>query len=315
MDRRMLPLNSLRAFEATGIHLSFTRAAESLSVTQSAISRHVLLLEDLLGVKLLERRHHQLDLTPEGKALLPVVTQAFDRIGRQIEDILKQDEMHTLRIALPPSFAMRLAMPILRDFQAACPDIALELESPHNLQDIDHTTYDLAVIFSRPQVTDSIMDLLWMERLTPICHPCLFRPEHADDPDAFVRNNMLLHVKVEDDRHHAWRAWLKAAGLDLGAVIGGLVFDTAQLAVQYALGGHGVVVTDPRLFEDDIRAGRLVTPFHPRISVESGYGYFLTLRPDDLQSPAVELFRSWLIRHFSSGDRPTPLTDRAIPSD
>src|SRR3954451_21050271 len=128
MDRRWLPLNALRAFEAVGRHGSFTAAAQSLLVSQSAVSRHVIGLEDFLGVPLFDRKPQQPALTEAGRRLLPVVEKALDRIDATLEEILRErgKPRRSLRVLLPTTFAQRLAVPILRDFRAEFPDVTLD---------------------------------------------------------------------------------------------------------------------------------------------------------------------------------------------
>src|SRR3954447_12116696 len=111
MDRRWLPLNALRAFEAVGRHGSFTAAAQSLLVSQSAVSRHVIGLEDFLGTSLFERKPQQATLTEAGRRLLPVVEKAFERIDGALEEILRErgETRRSLRVLLPSTFAQRLA--------------------------------------------------------------------------------------------------------------------------------------------------------------------------------------------------------------
>src|SRR5207302_4945316 len=125
MDRKWLPLNALRAFEAAGQHLSFTAAANSLTVAQSAVSRHVIVLENFLGVALFERRPQQLVLTEAGRHILPVVTKSFDRIDQALAEIIRErgTPRHVLTVALPTTFAHQLAVPLLRDFRAEHPDL------------------------------------------------------------------------------------------------------------------------------------------------------------------------------------------------
>jgi len=305
MDRRMLPLNSLRAFEATGANLSFTRAAAQLMVTQSAVSRHVINLEDLLGVALLDRQPSQLTLTPAGRALLPVVSRAFDEIQRALEQITATPAEILLRVALPPTFAHQLAVPLLKEFRTDFPELSLDLESIARIGEADLSRYDLAVVYATPRVTDLVMDLLWLETVTPICHPALLRPGDAADPAGFVARNQLLHVKAEGRRYHAWERWLRETGLAEATARRGLVFDTGQLAVQYALNGEGVVAVDRELFRAELAEGRLVAPFAQ--AVPTGYAYYLAIRPEDLQNTPVQLFRSWLVKHFTRpGGDPAP---------
>ncbi len=182
MDRKWLPLNALRAFEAAGQHLSFTAAANSLTVAQSAVSRHVIVLENFLGVALFERRPQQLVLTEAGKHILPVVTKSFDRIDQALGEVIKEKgrPKRVLKVALPTSFAYRLAVPILRDFRAEHPGIALEIVSKPTTGPEMDGDIDIAIVYTEPRVTDAIHDLLWMVRSTILCSPQLLeKVEHS----------------------------------------------------------------------------------------------------------------------------------------
>jgi len=302
MDRKWLPLNALRAFEAAGQHLSFTAAANSLTVAQSAVSRHVIVLENFLGVTLFERRPQQLVLTEAGRHILPVVSKSFDRIDQALGEVIKERgrPKRVLKVALPTSFAHRLAIPILRDFRAENAGISLEVVSkPTTGPDVDGDI-DIAIVYSEPRVTDAIHDLLWMVRSTLLCSPKLLESSDAIDPAKFITANDLLHLKIDGQpRHFFWEMFVRSIGRPDLPVDRGLVFDTQQLAAQYAISGDGLALLDPRLFHEDIEAGRLVRPFD--LWLDEGYGYYLTTHPEDLSNEAVALFRSWLIARFTAG--------------
>ena len=299
MDRKWLPLNALRAFEAAGRHLSFTAAANHLTVAQSAVSRHVIVLEKFLGVSLFERRPQQLALTEAGKHLLPAVTKSFDRIDKALSDIVKErgTPKRVLKIGLSATFAHQLAVPLLKDFRAVHPDISLEILSKFATGNADNEA-DIAVIYSEPRVSDAIFDLLWMVKLTILCSPGLIgagKPEIG----ALIAANDLLHVKLDDrPRHYFWEMLSRAVNRPDLKTDRGLVFDTSQLAAQYAMSGEGLALVDPMLFRDEIAEGKLVRPFD--ISLDDGYGYYLSTHPEDLSNEAVALFRSWLIARFST---------------
>jgi len=306
VDRKWLPLNALRAFEAAGKHLSFTAAANSLTVAQSAVSRHVIVLENFLGVPLFERRPQQLVLTEAGQHLLPVVTKSFDRIDQALSDIIKEGRSprRALKVSLPATFAHQLAVPILKDFRAEHPGVTLENESDmgHGIE----TEADVAVVFTEPSVSVTVLDLLWMERLTILCHPSIAAKADPNDPAHFIESNDLLHMKLDHrSRYHQWDLFARGIGRPDLDVDRGLVFDTSRLVVQYALSGEGLALVDPMLFKSEIDAGQLVSPFD--IAVDGGYGYYLSTHPEDLNDEAVALFRSWLINRFAAhlADGPT----------
>jgi DNA-binding transcriptional LysR family regulator len=316
IDRRWLPLNALRAFEGVAKHGSFTAAAHALLISQSALSRHVISLERLIGVQLFERRPHALTLTKAGQHLLPAVAKSFDRLEYAIDDIRNEGApaQRTLRVRMPPSFAVQLAVPILRDFRQASTEVDIDLISPAAagppLGDVD-----VAVIYSRAMVTDMVADLLWPVRLSILCHPQVAAQHAAKGLAVFIEANELVHVRIDElPRHEAWSQFTRHAGLGPINVERGLVFDTALLAGQYALSGQGIALVDTNLFAEEIRAGRLVKPFD--MTVDNGYGYYLLTHPEGLADTAIALFRSWLIERFgASATAANPPVQLAVSND
>jgi len=306
IDRRWLPLNALRAFEGVAKHLSFTAAANALSISQSALSRHVIALEKLIGVQLFERRPHALVLTKAGQHLLPAVMKSFDRLEYALDDIRNEGTpaLRTLRVQMPPSFAVHLAVPILRDFRRAAADVEIDLVSPYGVGP-PPSDVDVAVVYSKPTVTDMVTDLLWPVRLALMCHPDV-AARHANKTLAeFIEANELVHVRISDlPRHHLWTQFARQESLGQANVERGLVFDTAVLAVQYALSGEGIALVDSFLFGDYLRTGRLVKPFDA--GLDDGYGYYLITHPEGLGDTAIALFRSWLIDRFCHGNVASP---------
>jgi DNA-binding transcriptional LysR family regulator len=301
MDRRWLPLNALRAFEGVAKHLSFTAAANALLISQSALSRHVIALEKLIGTQLFERKPHALVLTKAGQHLLPAVMKSFDRLEYALDDIRNDGSatLRTLRVQMPPSFAVHLAVPILRDFRRAAAEVEIDLVSPSGVGP-PPSDVDVAVVYSKPTVTDMVADLLWPVRLSLLCHPNVAARHAGKSLAEFIESNELVHVRISDQpRHHLWTQFVRHANLGAVNVERGLVFDTAVLAVQYALSGDGVVLLDNYLFDDYVRTGQLIKPFDA--SVDDGYGYYLLTHPEALSDTAIAMFRSWLIERFGTG--------------
>lgn len=301
IDRRWLPLNALRAFEGVAKHNSFTAAANALLISQSALSRHVIALEKLIGVQLFERRPHALVLTKAGQLLLPAVMKSFDRLEYALDDVRNESatSVRTLRVQMPPSFAVHLAVPILRDFRRAAAEVEIDLVSPYGVGP-PPSDVDVAVVYSKPTVTDLVTDLLWPVHLSMLCHPDIAGRCPGKSLAEFIECNELVHVRISDlPRHHLWSQFVRRTNLPAVNVERGLVFDTAVLAVQYALSGEGVALVDTYLFDDYIRSGRLVRPFDN--TLDDGYGYYLITHPEALSDTAVALFRSWLIERFGTG--------------
>jgi len=314
IDRRWLPLNALRAFEAVARHLSFTAGAQALNVTQSALSRHVISLERLIGCRLLERRPNGVALTEAGAALLPAVTKSFDRLELVMNDILRDgdDAPRRLRVHMPPSFLQKLALPVLRDFRQEFPDIAIDVASSP-VTGLPAGDLDIAVIYDRPQIGNAVADLLWATRVTPVCAPAIARSCAGMSLARFLDHNELLHVRLEGEpRGVLWSRFARHCGLALDSGRG-LTFDTGVLAVDYAMSGAGVALADIDMFAREIAEGSLVAPYDA--VYEDGYAYYLTLQPEDLTDSAIAQFRSFVIARFAraAGSRNAPELSDASP--
>jgi len=134
-------------------------------------------------------------------------------------------------------------------------------------------------------------------RLSVLCHPNIAAAHRGKDLAAFIEANEIVHVRIADlPRHHVWTQFVRQEGLKGVNIERGLVFDTAILAAQYALGGQGIALVDTNLFAEQISAGRLVKPF--TATLDDGYGYYLTTHAEGLADTAISLFRSWLIQRF-----------------
>ena len=297
INRRWLPLNALRAFEAVGRHLSFTGGAAALSVSQSAMSRHVAALEDLVGQKLFDREAGRLTLTPAGQELLAVVGKSFERI-EQTMNAIRDDSVpaRAMRLHVPPSLLNQLFMPMLAEFHREHPDIRIDVLSA-NVAGPREIEQDMAIVYDRPNIDDRITDLLWMVRVAPLCSPEVAAAAAGKDMAEFLGEQELLHVKLEGQpRDLLWSDFLNRHGIRV-ATHGGLAFDTAIAIARYAMTSGGVMLGDVDMFAAEIEQGRLVAPYSAVI--EEGYGYYLKLHPDDLADPAIAVFRSWLIGHFA----------------
>lgn len=282
MDRPQLPLNALRAFEASARHLSFTRAAAELYVTQAAISHQVKGLEARLGVRLFSRRARGLVLTDEGQSLLPVLTDAFDRVGRAMQRFDAGVVREVLSIGVVGTFAVRWLLPRLAQFREANPLVEVRLQTHNNKVDLAAEGLDVAIRFGDGAWHGVQAEEILRAPLTPLCTPWL--ADRLDGPRALASVPLLRSYRREE-----WPAWFAAAGVEAPRV-SGPVFDSLSLMVQAAIDGAGVALAPPVMFGRELHARQLVQPFATAVDAGS---YWLTWLKSAPLSPAATAFRAW----------------------
>lgn len=290
-DLNRLPsLQALHSFYVVAQTGSFTLAATELHLSQSAISRQILQLEEQIGCSLFERNTRKVIISEQGLALMPVVEGLLSSL-RSTFDATRRG-MQSITVRMPPTFARRWFLPRLPAFKQAFP----------NLEIIIDTAW-----FARPSFSTGDIDMLitygtgiWpgmnvvrllAERLTPMCAPALL-PVLGDPGEVeSLADCVLLHSNV---RHSDWTLWLNAEGIYDVRGLSNLIFDTQDFAFTAAASGYGVTMGDLGFAASDLAQGTLVTPF-PRI-VESGFGYF-ALYPSRRGTPEkVVRFADWLER-------------------
>lgn len=287
----------MRAFEATARTLSFTKAAKDLGVGQSAISRQVRRLEDLLGATLIHRRGREIRLSEPGSKLLARLSTGFDLIARTLQEIVEQQRHQTIRISIATSFAHCLGPGLVAGFLREHPSVHIDIDSRGAIESLENSDYDMVIVYARPHVSVHVMDLLWQERLTPLCRPDLVPEDGPIDVSGFLKGQTLLHTRTEAGRYHAWESWAKAADVDPMATHRGLSFDTSMLAVRYALQHEGIAMADRRLYEAEIKAGGLCAPIDRECRSE--FGYYLVMRQEDLANEILREFRTWIVTRFA----------------
>jgi DNA-binding transcriptional LysR family regulator len=286
------PLNALRAFESAARHLSFTRAADELHVTQAAISHQVKGLEERLGVKLFRRLPRRLLLTDEGQALLPDLHDAFNRLALAVERISARSAVGTLTVSSMTTILMTWLVPRLPRFQAAHPEIDVRLMTTQRLVDFSREDIDAAIRFGTGKWPGVKSERMFGEVLTPLCGR-RFIDEIKSPAD--LRDLPLIRSTEEDE----WPIWFAAAGVAAAEVTRGPIFDSTKIAVEAAKDGLGIVMGPPTLFADDIAAGRLFQPF--ALAVQTGKSYWFVVPENSADRPKVRAFRDWI---FSEVARP-----------
>jgi LysR family glycine cleavage system transcriptional activator len=290
MTDRLPSLTGLRAFEAAARHLSFTKAAAELGVTQTAISHQIRRLEEQLGLKLFVRGTRQVMLTREAQGFLPAVRRAFDDLRRASAELTRPGRASVLTVTTLPSFAAKWLVPRLAGFQEAHPEVEVRVSTSSQLVDFRRDDIDVGLRYGKGDWPGLRADWLMSEDVFPVCSPRLLEGPHPlRTPDDLAHHTLLHEISYRED----WRMWLTAAGRpDLtGARM--LSFDLQVSAIQAAIDGLGVALGRSATVEADLAAGRLVKPFDISLPADAGF-YIVALR-ERAEEPKIRAFRDWLL--------------------
>ena len=301
--RRLPPLNALRAFEAAARHLSFTKAAGELNVTQAAISHQIRALEDWLGMPLFKRQNRALLLTDAGQAYLPAMREAFDIMQQATARLHQRDRSGALNVSTFTSFAAKWLMPRLGRFTSAHPEIEIRLGINDTLLDFSSDDVDVGVRYGRGDWRGEHKELLMTEEVFVVCSPKLLEGEHPLREPSDLRHHTLLHDDLPED----WGTWLDAAGADDAVKVrarGDLVFNHSEMVLQAAVEGLGVALGRSALVGDDLLAGRLVKPFDLQLPTQSAY--YVVYNENAGDRPKIKAFSDWLHEEANRSRRAAP---------
>ena len=289
--RRLTPSMSLLvAFEAAARHLSFTRAAVELSLTQSAVSRQVQALEELLEIPLFRREGRKIALTDTGAMYQREVSGALQRISSaSLQAIAYRTGGGSLHLASLPAFAAKWLMPRMNSFYGTHPGILVHIHSRLKQFDLELAGID-AVIGVGDGVWPGLLSYpLIDEVVVPVISPVLRRAHPMKSP-ADLSQHLLLVVAA---RPYVWKDWFSAQGLPLSKMRLGPQFELTSHLIQAVASGIGVGLLPTFLVEDELRNGVLETAFD--LPLRTNAGYYLFVPPEKLSLPPVTAFRDWLL--------------------
>jgi LysR family transcriptional regulator, glycine cleavage system transcriptional activator len=310
MPERLPPLSALRTFEAAARHLSFTRAADELHVTQAAVSHQIRTLEEHLGVMLFRRLNRRLLLTDEGQLLMPSVRRAFDELLAGVERVRERCMGGTLTISTTPSIAANWLAGRLGRFQALHPEFEIRLMATPRLIDFAREGVDCGIRYGFGEWPGLRALCLLNATLVPLCSPRLLEGPRPLRTPADLAHHTLLHTLDDMDD---WRLWLQAAGVTGVDPTRGLKFESLPLALRAAVSGAGVVIVAGPMANDDLDAGRVVQPFDLELPRECAY-YFVAPEASADQ-PKIRAFRDWLLQEVDAPPSGRTPADMALASD
>lgn len=283
-------LAALRTFEAAARHLSFTKAAAELNLTQSAVSRQIRLMEEYLGVLLFQRVKQRLVLTEAGRSYVNDIRAALENMQAATVNLLAhQGKGGILNLATPPAFGTKWLIPRLHRFSDGHPEILINLATRAKPFDFGSEAIDAAIHYGRNDWPGVLFDRLVGEEMVVVCSPAYLARHEKLENAADLSKHALLQQSI---RPNLWREWMEAKGGDATHAWTGPRFEHFYMIMQAAIGSLGVALLPLMLVHEDLQSGRLVQPFDGAYVGRDAY--CLVYPAEKRNDPKIELFRRWL---------------------
>ena len=289
MARRLPPLNSLKSFEAAGRLLSFTRAAHELNVTQAAVSHQIKLIEGYLDLTLFVRTPRKLVLTEQGRALLPDIIEAFDKLSNAIGAVRQEPSSKMISVRLAPSFAAKWLSPRLKYFWLQHPEIDLCLYHANPAVEFDREEIDIAVTYGKGDWPGVVADPILSLDFYPVCTPAFM----TNDRPLSNIDNLRYYSLLHDANYECWSDWLKLAKIEGINANKGTIIDDTNVLIQAAVDGQGVALGSTTFVQDLLDSGKLVKPFD--ITLVNEFAYYVVCPEAHLKNSSVQAFKNWLL--------------------
>ena len=292
MNRRNLPFNALRAFEAAARHASVSGAAKELSVTHSAVSHQLKQLEGELGLSLFHRTNRGLKITADGETLLPVLLESFDRISATLDELRHRDQSDVLHVTCTPSFAAKWLVPRLGDWYAQANASRIHLHPDLNFLDFKSDNIDIAIRCGIPPWKKLEHELLMPIHLVPVCSPDYLQNKPPIEQVRNLLSHNLIHADIGDQGlGKEWCDWFQGCEVECPKKAEGLSFHDPALAMQAAADGLGLAIGYRELIDRDLQNGNLVIAYDQ--AVKHPFSYYLVY-PSKQKSKPLQAFIKWL---------------------
>ena len=281
MSKRLPPLNALRVFDAAARHLSFTKAAEELFVTQAAVSHQIKSLEDFLGLKLFRRRNRSLLLTEECQSYYLDIKEIFSALNDATRKLQARSAKGALTVSLLPSFAIQWLVPRLSSFNLAYPGIDVRIQAVDRDEEKLADDVDVAIFYGRGNWPGLRVEKLYAEYLLPVCSPLLLTGDNPLKSPADLAHFTLLH----DASRRDWQSYIRQLGLQHINVQQGPIFSHSAMVLQAAIHGQGVALAK------NVR--RLVCPFNDVLVSKNAF--YLVCHDSQAELGKIAAFRQWIL--------------------
>ncbi len=290
-------LAALATFVQVSKHLSFTKAAKELYLSQGAVSVQIKQLEEELGFSLFHRKVRKIYLTRDGERLLKTVEPALRQIQASIETIRTTDVANRLTVSTLPSFAAKWMIPRIKDFQNEHPQLALRLHTSEGRVDFFADQIDCAVRFGRGEYPGMNTTHLADELFFPVCHPDIRgQQKPLNNPEEIRRFTLLHDIRLVEDCNTSWESWADYVGVDGLDLDHGMQYEQSDYAIQAAVAGQGVALGRISLIQRDLETGLLVPLFDHKL--KSSFSYYFVHPGEYSENPGLQLFKQWIIRQM-----------------
>lgn len=293
--RKLPPLNSLRAFEAAARLLSFSKAADELSVTPAAISQQIKILEDYFDYPLFHRHPRGLSLTDCGEQLLPNTSDAFDQLHHAVRLVRAKTDTSILTVSVSPSLGAKWLVPNLESFRHANPKFDIRLDASDRLVDFEKEDVDIAIRYGAGNYRGLVSKRLFANYTFPVCSPELTKGKRAVRSPKDLMHHTLLHtewVSISDTAPH-WPTWLKVMGVNVPHAARGPRFTNETMGLQAAIEGQGILLSSTAVATNDLAKGLLVRPFGD-MQEANNITHYLVYPKSHMADPKVQAFCVWI---------------------
>jgi LysR family transcriptional regulator, glycine cleavage system transcriptional activator len=296
---RLPSTTSLIVFEAAARHLSFTRAAIELNLTQTAISHQIRKIEDLVGTRLFERHGNNVKLTDAATDYLATVRAALSQISAATDRVAEANDERMLTIQCLGTFAIKRLLPMLPEFKRRHPGISIRLTTVQSFQPLAPHSFDVGIWHGTGGWPNVLSDRLCDEEIFPVCSAELAKRAVLDHPRDLAGKTVIRTASpiLADE----WPFWLDHAGVTDLSFEAEFTCDYLVTSMQAAADGLGIALGRSSVVSEDLRSGRLIEPFSIRAASKAAY--YLVVPVAATTSGKAQLFRHWFLNSVGASDR------------
>ena len=297
------PINTLRIFEAAVRHQSFTKAADELGLTQSAVSHRIKDLEQYVGSELFHRKSRKSIPTKNGNSLAEAIRTGFNTIGDAVANIKTTRDDNCLMVSLLPGFAVKWLFPRLINFDDLHPDITVSLIAQSSLADLLGGEADIAIRYGRGNYPGLNVIKLHDEKMFPVCSPDYLRSSPTLKQPSDLAGHTLLfdNISTIDGITPGWSTWLSQTSTPDLQPLEKRQYGQSNMVIQAALADRGVALGRGLLVADDLASGQLIKPFEQEML--SGFSYYLVHPKTHSDKSKIRDFSQWIIEEIQQSEK------------